>query len=122
VQTCALPIYAGERERRFRVDGLDAGGGVRAAQDAGVMHAGQLDVIDVGGGACDEARVLFAADPLADQGLCFGDGSGGHELCSCLVRGFLGRVDDVLVARATAEIVIQTVTDLFVGGVRVALQ
>ena len=33
------------------------------------MHAGQLDVIHVGGGAGDEARVLFAADALADQGL-----------------------------------------------------
>src|ERR1017187_3499704 len=103
---------AGERERRFRVDGLDAG----------VMHAGQLDVIDIGGGAGDEAGILFAADALADQGFGFGDGSGGHELRSCLVRSFLDRVDDVLVARAAAEIAVQTVADLFVGGVRVALQ
>ena len=40
---------------------------VRAAHDAGVVHAGHLDVVHVGGGAGDQARIFAAADALADQ-------------------------------------------------------
>src|ERR1035438_9516275 len=43
-------------------------------------------------------------------------------LRSSLEGGFLDRVDDVLVARAAAEIAFQTVADFFLGGARVALQ
>ncbi len=42
------------------VDGLDARMGVRAAHDGPVQHARQLDVIDVGSLAADEAGVLLA--------------------------------------------------------------
>ena len=48
------------------VDVLDAGGGVRAADHAGVVHAGHLDVVHVHGGAGDEARVFAAPDAFAD--------------------------------------------------------
>ena len=52
---------------------VDSGGGVRAAHDAGVMHAGHLDVVDVDGGAGDQARIFVAPDALADQSLGFGE-------------------------------------------------
>jgi hypothetical protein len=40
--------------------------GMRAADNAGVIHARHLNVVDIGGGAGDEARIFAAADALAD--------------------------------------------------------
>ena len=57
---------ARELERWFDVDRFDFGRAMRTAHDAGVVHAGHLDVVDVGGGAGDEARILAAADALAN--------------------------------------------------------
>ena len=54
--------HAGRGLRRGRVDALDAGVRVRAAQHDRVHHAGQLDVVGEGAGAGEQARILAAAD------------------------------------------------------------
>ena len=43
-------------ERGLDIDGFDPGRAMRAAHDAGVVHARHLDVVHIGGGAGDEAR------------------------------------------------------------------
>ncbi len=48
------------RLSRARVDGDDAGVGMRAAQDGAVQHAGQPHVVGVVAAPPDEARVLLA--------------------------------------------------------------
>ena len=45
----------------------DLRGRVRAAHDAGVVHARHLNVVDVGGGAGDQPRIFAAADTFANQ-------------------------------------------------------
>ncbi len=67
---------AGQIERRLNVDRLDFRGAVRAAHDAGVMHAGHLNVVHVGGCAGDQPRVLAPANPFADERFRLGDGCG----------------------------------------------
>ncbi len=47
------------------IDGSDACVGVRTAQNGGVKHVGQLDIVDVGAGAGQETPVLFARDRCA---------------------------------------------------------
>ena len=60
----------GMRERRRRVDREDARVRVRAAQDRAVDHPRQLDVVEVGARAADEARVLLALQAAeADRAL-----------------------------------------------------
>jgi len=49
------------------VDGEDAGVGVRAAQDRGVGHIGEGDIVQVAAGAGDQAVVFLAFDALADE-------------------------------------------------------
>jgi hypothetical protein len=68
--------HAGVIERGLGVDGTDFGGGMRAAQHAGVMYTGHLDIIHIGGRASDEARIFFAADALAAQFFGLDDGGG----------------------------------------------
>ena len=48
------------------VDGLDNGMGVRAAQESGVRHAGQLDVVNVLALSGDETGVFEPLNRLAD--------------------------------------------------------
>ena len=64
VMTSATP---GSRLRGRDVDVAQAGVGVGAAHDRHVQHAGQLDVVDVGAEAGDQARVFAPAHRLADQ-------------------------------------------------------
>jgi hypothetical protein len=58
--------HAGQRLGGLGTDGEDLGVRVRAAQDRGVCHALQLDVVDVAPLAAQEARVLDAVDALAE--------------------------------------------------------
>ena len=60
------------------VDGRDAAMGDVAALERQMTHAGDLDVVDVGAAALDEARILAALDALADE--LRQDGCGGHGL------------------------------------------
>ena len=48
---------------------IDADAAVRdvAALERHVLHAGDLDVVDVGGAALDQPRILAALDALADE-------------------------------------------------------
>ena len=64
VRTAMTP---GSFSRGRGVDALDAGVGVRAAHEGHVGHAVELDVVDVGALAGDQARVLAAFDGLADE-------------------------------------------------------
>jgi hypothetical protein len=59
--------YARRRCRLRRVDALDAGVRVGRAQDRHVGHPRQLEIVEVLGGAGDQARVLDAPDRLADE-------------------------------------------------------
>src|SRR5581483_5725258 len=54
VGACVDRDDAGERRCFRRIDGIDGGRAVRAAHDHGVIHAGKLDVVDVGGVAGEE--------------------------------------------------------------------
>ena len=93
-------------------------GGMRAAHDAGVVHAGHLDVVDVGRGAGDQSRIFAAADTLADERfVCVIVVA--IRLRSRLRRGRLHRVHDVLISGAPAEIALQAVADLGIGGIRI---
>ena len=62
--------HAGDARRlqgALGVDGDDTGVGVGAAHDGRVQHAGERDVPDVAPAALDEARVLLAEEPVADE-------------------------------------------------------
>ena len=54
-------------ERRGAVDPADARVGVGAADEDGVLHAGQRDVGDVLRHALDQARVLLALDVSSQE-------------------------------------------------------
>ena len=58
----------GNGARRRDVDAGDAGVRMRAAKDDGVQEAGEPQVVDVGGEAFDEPRVLDALHRAADVG------------------------------------------------------
>ncbi len=100
------------RERRRGVDRDDLRVRVRAAQDRAVDHPRQLDVVEVGALAADEARVLLALQPAeADRAL---GGRARKVLDRRPCSGLLSRrglvlggpadgADDVLVARAAAD-------------------
>ena len=60
--------HAGRLERLVLLDRLDLGVRVRRAHERGVGLPGQGDVVGVLPGAGEEAVVLFALDPSADQG------------------------------------------------------
>ena len=66
-----------------RIDPRDDAVGDVAALEGEVQHARQLDVIDVGGLALDEARVLAALDALADELGKSGTVCDGHD-CAIL--------------------------------------
>ena len=72
VQLVALEVLAGDHgehardlEGLRRVDRLDRGVGVRAADDVEPEHARQDDVLDVLALAADEPRVFLALDRMA---------------------------------------------------------
>ena len=88
-----------------------------AALEREVLHADELDVVDVGAAALDEARVLAALDALADE--LRQNGRCGHGLP--LARGVLNGVDDVLVAGAAAEVAGDALADLALGRLRVVV-
>ena len=68
-------MHARLPERRRRVDGEQPGVRHRAAQDLGVEHAGQLDVVDEARGTGEQRQVLAARDGLPDElGLALGCG------------------------------------------------
>ena len=71
-------LDAGARERGRRVDRDDVRVRLARAHDGGVQHAGQGEIVDERRAARDQARVLLAAQRLADV-LRGGDG-GRHTL------------------------------------------
>ena len=77
----------GMGQRGRGVDRDDARVGVRAAQHGAVHHPRQLDVVEVGALAADEARVLLALQPAeADRALGRGAREvldDGHAHASC---------------------------------------
>ena len=54
------------------VDAVDAGSGERAANEAGVQHAGPRDVVDEGAVPGEQPGVLDAGDPRARVSGCDG--------------------------------------------------
>ena len=60
--------HAGHRQRLARVDALDAGVGVRAADDGGVRHLRQRHIADERAAASEKAVVLEAQDRLSGVG------------------------------------------------------
>ena len=84
------------------VDRLDLAVRDVAALERHVQHAGDLDVVDVGAAALDEARIFAALDALADE--LRQDGSATAMIVTSCLRGVLNGVDDVLVAGAAAEV------------------
>ncbi len=68
---------AGKFKRGLDVDRFDLRRAVRAAHDAGVVHAGNLNIVHISGGAGDQARIFAPADALPNQGFGFRCG-GGH--------------------------------------------
>ena len=52
--------------RRRGIDALDLGVGVRTADEMGIGHADQLDVVDVTALACDETLVFLAHHACAN--------------------------------------------------------
>jgi hypothetical protein len=69
----------GQLARTRRVDRVDLGVRERAAQDRHVEHVRELDVLDVGAAADDEARVLLALDALAQPTTAALGLDGGHD-------------------------------------------
>ena len=63
---------AGEGEGGGGVDAVNAGGSVGTADDGREVHVGKFNVVEIGGGTSDHARVFFALDPFADVGGRFG--------------------------------------------------
>src|SRR5439155_9709125 len=61
---------AGQRAGGARVDGDDAGVGVRAPEERDVQHAGERQVRDVPPLPLEEARVFHPADGRADERHC----------------------------------------------------
>ena len=55
-------------ERGGGVDLADAGVGVGAADEGDVVHAGQLEIADVGADSGDETWIFFALDVCAHVG------------------------------------------------------
>src|SRR5437899_4702836 len=108
----------------FGVDRSDSSRAVRAAQDAGVAHAWHLDVVHVCRCASDEPRIFAAADALANQGLSLGYGGrhGRSLLRSGFRRGSLHGIHNVLISGAAAQIALDAMTALFLGGLWVTLQ
>ena len=60
-------MHAGEGPGGVEVDGADLGVGGGAAEEGGVEHAGDRDVVDVAAGAGQEPLVLDAPDPGSDE-------------------------------------------------------
>ena len=60
-------LDAVHRLRGAGVDRADAAVRHVAALERQVLHAGDLDVVDVGAAALDEARILAALDALAHE-------------------------------------------------------
>ena len=118
---------------RFGGGGIDAGDarvGVRAAHDRHRQRAWADQVLDVLPVAGDQVRIFaamdFGANHLADShALCppVGLDAGQHRR-SCRYRsaGHLHGLDDVRVAGAAAQVAFQTLADLLLGRVRIALQ
>jgi len=104
----------GALQGRLYIEALDARGGVCAADDASMVHAGHFDVVDIGRCASDEPRVLTAPDLLANQR--FGFNCSGHPLRSCLRRGGFHRIDDVLISGASAHVSLQPFANFRLGG------
>ena len=92
-----------------------------AALERQVLHAGDLEVVDVGAAALDQARVLAALDALADQLRQNGSRSRHGYLAAFRrrVRGVLNGVDDVLVAGAAAEVAGDALANLLLARRRV---
>src|SRR5262245_12466801 len=88
------------RLRRARVDRQDAAVRDLATLERQVLHADNLDVVDVGGAPLDQTWILAAFDSLAYE--LWQHRRYSHGLP--LVRGVLDGVDDVLVTRAAAEV------------------
>ena len=128
--------HAGDLERGFFVDALDARMRHRGAHDVHMHHAGQFDVVDVIALALDKAGVFFAQAGFAHAHQGFFAVTQGcvHEVllwvarlggnCLLLERG--GRMqhgfNDVLVAGATAQIAGHADPHFGFGRVGVVLQ
>ena len=123
--------HARHRLGRGRIDRADVGVRVWATQDGQMGHRLQLDVVEVAALAGDEARVLDPLDGRAEDVLDVGshrcsppgsgvDGGGGRGAGSHQRRRLANRGDDVVVARAAADVALDRVADLFVARVGVA--
>ncbi len=102
------------------IDGANVGGGVRAAYDGGPVHAGQHHVLNISGGAGEQARVFATTNALAYELVDFRD-CGGHGLRCRLCRG-TDRVHNVLIAGTAADIAVEAVANFLVCGIGVAFE
>ena len=115
---------AGQRRGRALVDRLDAGVRMRAAQHRGVRHVRQRDVVDKAAASDEEARVLLAQHARADdieplirplllaagraaKGFCRLPPSAHRLFAAHQLDRALDRADDVLIAGAAADIVVE---------------
>ena len=136
----ALQLLGGQHRQHARhlqrlggVDLLDAGVGILRAHEVAEQHAGQLQVVDVVALALREADVLHPL-PLAAHAFELGfalfarEGCRGHSAASLrgagahLRRRVLNGLDDVLVARAPAQVAGDAEADLLLARVGVLLQ
>ena len=103
-----------------QVDLGDAGVGHRAAHDAHVQGARELDVVGPVRAAVEELRVLLATDRAADR--VSGIEDLGHFVPPISISGVLHGLDDVVVPGAAAQVAVDAVADLLLGRIRVLRQ
>ena len=130
-QPVGLDVLAGEHGQhaghglgRGLVDAADPRMGVRAAHEVGVGLAVLVDVVGVAALAGDEALVLLADDRGADALLSHRSAPHSAACRDALhVRsGGQDRLDDVVVARAAADVALEPLAHLVLARVGVLLQ
>ena len=105
----------------LNIDSINLGRRVGAAQRCGIVHAGKLDILHIGGSAGDELGVLPPPDGFSHLSFGFLGYGCLHHLPSYLGCGGFHRIDDVLITRTAAQVSFQTFTDLFIGRLWVSL-
>src|SRR4051812_567491 len=93
-----------------------------AALEREVLQAGDLDIVDIGGAALNQARIFAPLDARTDE--LRENGSNAHRLLPSRgagrgVRGVLDGVHDVLIAGAAAEIARDALANLVLARLRV---
>ena len=114
-------LHPGHRLGLARINRQDTGVREVAPFERHVLHADDLDVVDIGAEALNETRVFTSFDALTDQlrkhGRC-----GHHLLLTRGARRVLHGVHNVLIPGAAAEIAVKSVPDLCFGRGRVVVQ